>query len=490
MDRLNFTLPDFTRLSWTSDTARSVWEPRISRVCVAFQEVEWRAVKAKVRKCAVNVLSPQELVAKGAMWAGEGLNMLPIEIQGMSPHSYSSTSLKVTAGQPFGFRVVVGTPEDVSQFKAAWDASDQEQIGRMLGYPDCCREFFRHTWVDQSMVDTTWPMGFATAKATNGTRAVEVTGPAESNILWRWMGVRAVPHLPCKFDCAATVEFGRKLIQVGRDAGFGQEMEWLLEILSWNAEWSALHGIAEIKTPILKVSTRTDATPTKYVVRRTGIGYPEEGARGLHFPYRTPAHPLLTGLSSFQKGLSVPIQPLNEVVPQWYASDNGFDSRYAMDLAHKPIVDMALKALGMDGGNMLDLGCGNGALLKKIADAAPAISVFGVDIDPIRIEHARELLPDAGSNFVAGDIFETDSLWPESRRYRLVLLMPGRIIESGADKAAETLKRLRDRCDNILVYAYGDWLKRFTDLSGLAQEAGLSCIDFEPNASVALARVK
>ena len=32
-----------------------------------------------------------------------------------------------------------------------------------------------------------------------------------------------------------------------------------MEILSWPVEWSVLHGIAEIKTPIFRVISRSDA---------------------------------------------------------------------------------------------------------------------------------------------------------------------------------------------------------------------------------------
>ena len=90
-----------------------------------------------------------------------------------------------------------------------------------------------------------------------------MTGPPEANILWRWMGARAVPHLPCRFDCEPTVALAQQCLAVGRAAGFDTEMDWLLEILRWPVEWSALHGIAEIRTPVLKVSTRTDATATE-----------------------------------------------------------------------------------------------------------------------------------------------------------------------------------------------------------------------------------
>ena len=64
-------------------------------------------------------------------------------------------------------------------------------------------------------------------------------------------------------------------------------MDWLEEILSWPASWSALHGIAEVKTPVLKASTRTDATAHEFIVRRHGPRLPAEAVAGLGFPFRT-----------------------------------------------------------------------------------------------------------------------------------------------------------------------------------------------------------
>src|SRR5690606_6373845 len=144
--------------------------------------------------------------------------------------------------------------------------------------PKCCRDFFRDVW--GRYIDTTWHSACRTKEAehrvsdqkpvslegTPGRRVSEtlkVSGPPEANLLLRWIGVRAVPHLPHSFDCPKTVELGRKLIDVGRAHGYQEEMDWLLEMLSWPVEWSALHGIAVIVTPVLKISTNTDATAWK-----------------------------------------------------------------------------------------------------------------------------------------------------------------------------------------------------------------------------------
>ena len=135
---------------------------------------------------------------------------------------------------------------------------------------------------------------------------------------------------------------------------------------------------------------------------------------------------------------------------------------------------------------MLDLGCGNGALLKELREECPAVVPYGIDVDESRIAHARELLPDVAGHFVAGDLFAADSLWPEGRRYALALVMPGRLLEVGPARAARLRARLERQCDRVLVYAYGDWLTRHGDLQGLAAAAGFRVFDAEPGAAAAL----
>jgi 2-polyprenyl-3-methyl-5-hydroxy-6-metoxy-1,4-benzoquinol methylase len=485
MQRLPFVLPDFTRLMWVSDRAREVWAPRLQRITRAWLEIEWRAVVAGLRRCAITSVSPDGLVSDAARWLDHGLAALPLEMQGAGT-SYANTAVALEAGRPFAFRTVIGRLDDLQAFRAAWKSSDETTLGLLLGYPSCCTTFFRRVWVEDAMVDTTWPMASASAAVTNGTRTVAVAGPPEANILWRWMGVRAVPHLPCRFDCQATVDLARQFLAVGREAGYREEMDWLVEILGWPIEWSALHGIAEVRTPILKVSTRTDATPVTYVVRRPADAYPAEGARGLGFPYQSPPKPRLTTSLSFRRGMSQ-VLPVPQGRPLWYATDNGFPTPTDMDVAHAPIVALAVSALGAAGGAVLDLGCGNGALLAKVREAAAGVVPFGIDCDGERIAHACALVPEFAHNFRVGDLAESDVLWADGRRYALALVMPGRLIDAGPDRAAWLRERLGAACDRILVYAYGDWLTRYGSLDGLAHAAGLSLVRDE--GAVGLAHV-
>lgn len=472
MERLNFVLPDFTRIIWVSEQARNSWEPRIMDIKQAWNEIEWLSVVYGVRRCAVNVVKPEDLVTRTAQWAGHGLHMLPVHMHGLSQHSYSSTLEKYKHGEPFLYRIVIGKAHDVLRFREAWAKNDGQEMGELLGYPACCSDFFSRVWVVEGHVDTTWPMAYATVNGSeqNGT-CIEVSGNPHANILWRWMGVRSVPHLPCRFDCEGTIKFGEDLLSVGRKAGYNQEMDDLLKILSWPVEWSALHGIAEIKTPILKVCTRTDATSTKYVVRRLGVSYPEEGAVGLDFPYRMVSK-VDSGVMPENSCMKV-AEKVHGCEQEWYYRDNGFTSLPAMEEAHLPILELAKAELGGSAGNVLDIGAGNGALLKKIYEANSRVSVFGVEIEPTRVEHARQLMPAFADNFVVGDMFDCDSVWDGNRLFSLVILMVGRFLKVDQKRSANLMKHIREQCNRLLVYAYPDWIARYGSLENVASKAGV-----------------
>jgi hypothetical protein len=206
----------------------------------------------------------------------------------------------------------VGRQSDLDDLSRARESKDIQRIGQLIGRPDCCREFHRHVREEQGLDDPTWALAMRSDGQLDG-QLLQVSGPALSNPLWRWLGLQAGFQLPCRFDCQATVAIAERLAAAGRAAGFGDEFDWQGEIFSWPVEWSALHGIAEIRTPVLKISTKTDATASTYIVRRTGDRYPAEGARGIRFPYQQHEQPALLTLSlNYRKGIAHATRPFPE----------------------------------------------------------------------------------------------------------------------------------------------------------------------------------
>jgi hypothetical protein len=468
------------RVAWVSDRARTVWEPRIARAAEAWSAITWRSVAAGVRRCALDLVEPEDLVDLISRVAGAGLVAVPIAMHGRSSLPYAAAVPPFARGTPFRYRVVIGAPGDAADMKAAWDRADADAIGALLGYPACCRAFFQRVWVEQQCIDTTWAMA---CHADDGSRRAVVDGPPEANVLLRWAAIRAVPHLPCRFDCEPSTELGRRLLEVGTAADLATEVGWIREMLAWPAEWSGLHGIAEIKTPVLKISTTTDATAEKLVVQRRGARLPDEAARGTRFPFAE-VPPRATGSRGHRRGLDEPIRSLQRR-PAWYYEDNGFSSEFAMRDAHRPILELAASVIE-PGAAVLDLGCGNGALVAAIARTRGAVP-YGIDLDPNKIEHARALHAAHAAHFAVADLFGLDALAPD-RRYDVALLMPGRVAEVGPERAAALVAKLRTRVDRLILYAYGDWLVPFADLAGLAERAGFDVAGARGPAALATIR--
>jgi len=253
-DRLDFLLPGFTRVSWVNDSARQTWEPRFRRIRDCWREIEWRSAADGVRQGAllpVGTRLAMDIAARPPVGVTTELldPVKPIASRYECPTNLSSTRERGWFG--------LGKPDHVCQLRDAVAGENHDEIGRLLGYPDCCRQAFIHVRIELEMADATWAMVL-------GASTESLNHPLETNIFWRQLGIRLVPHLPCSLACPQSLQLAAAMSEVGHRHGFAAPLAWLREILSWPLEWSALHGIAEIKTPVLRLSTSTDATASKY----------------------------------------------------------------------------------------------------------------------------------------------------------------------------------------------------------------------------------
>jgi hypothetical protein len=283
--RLDFELPEFARVSWVSEIARDVWRPRLQRITAAMQEIEWLTVAEQIRPCCWVLLAAGELISRRTQWSQMGLTGLPIATFQISSEGRLVRSANPGPDQTLYHRVALGRPGDVLSFQEACAACDHVQVARNLGYPPCCAGFFAREWSRGGRKDLTWLMAVGSDSVRVEDRTAVVHALPACNLMWRQLNIRAVGHLPCCFTCAPTQALMDPIFKIGVAAGYADEMHWLVELLSWPGEWSALHGIAEFKSPVLKLCSNTDATAVKYTVHLNGTGYPLEGARGVHFPY-------------------------------------------------------------------------------------------------------------------------------------------------------------------------------------------------------------
>ena len=463
---LAFRLPDFTRLSWASDLAEGVWKPRFEAAALMVRHVEVLSVQEGRRAAALLRCTARELPAMVQRLARTGLMAAPVEITGTPTGVYTNGTAPYDPRQPPSFAVVVGRHTAlVSDFAEAWSARDDVHIGQMLGYPKCCTEFFARTW-GSGALDTTWQMTVRTTKDPE-VRVQEVRPMMGTNVLWRYVGLRAVFHLPCSFSCVESSELALVHGELANGHGYAADWRTLSDVLSWPVEWSALHGIAEIKTPILRISTRTDATAEKLSLRVVGTSLPDEASHGLGHAYappvKAPRRPVV---------LPTPVMrphadPEHVVRRNESARANGFVTIEAMARSHAPIVQAAHQVVGGRRGMVLDLGCGDGTLVKTICEIGDDLHPAGVDQ---RGDVVRLALVDAppSSRFTQGDLFDVD--FSSYGRLVLTLLMLGRLSERPREVGRDFLARLLASGADLLAYTHdgtGDEFARLCERHGL-----------------------
>ncbi len=265
--RLPFELPPFSRVTWASAALRSKWGERIARVRRALEggarPSRWRGI---LSSRTVKVYPYQE-----ADWAAEaralGLDVRRLEAL---PGDWAFDE-ELRSGK--AVLLYIGPRETVER---ALDADG-------LGAPPCCA----------LQAEKMKPLALRSKEMVLWVSSVPDSAPGcvvlpqtwETNLFWHGIGVSLLPHVPCSMACERSRTLARELVLRMETSHLEEEAAWLRELLSWSLSWSALHGIAELKTPVFKACISTDATAGRHELQLEG-SRPEDAAAGVGFPYR------------------------------------------------------------------------------------------------------------------------------------------------------------------------------------------------------------
>lgn len=439
--RLNFRLPDFTRIIWASGDTRKYWPEKIRKASNDWQQIERLSFQEGVRD-SVLIFARKDEIPELKEWAkkvGGSVVVLHPASMGNSYSSYGANN-----GSVNGFRVAITREHLVGDWYDAWNGgTDNKKVGELLGYPECCQNFFEKYWVEEQWRDLTYP-----AYVNSGHDA---QGPVESNILGRWAGIRWVSHMPCSFKCEHSVEIGKKNREIAKTFGYTESVDIIDEVLSWSTKWSALHGILEIKTPVYKVSAGTEATSDPLVIEREG-SQPKKAASGLGFPFENKMPRSYTEGKRFEKSLDAVYE-----FDLW--EDNGFSSKEAMRTSHEPIIDI----VDSDIDSVIDLGCGNGVLLEQIRLKTGA-KPTGVEINSEAVDNGKKRFQHI--QFFDSDIFDFEY----DDTYDLSIFMPGRLTEVPPQKRDKLIQEILGNSKFVVFYMYGDWIEKYDTVDNLVKK--------------------
>jgi uncharacterized protein len=265
----DFHLPPFVRHTFVGEAQRASWEPRLEAVRAALVRLGVLAVSRQLVPASLVSVTPAEVFAIHNLAASYGLH----------------TRLLSRSARTMREWMVIGSEHMSAQYLQAWERGEHAILDAQMGVPVCCQQ--AHTRVQQTGKNYAgWPL-LADQHSAGGPGA-DVHYPLTLNTLFSPLGIDLPGYQPCGLQCEESQRRGSALIALGRETGMGEAMDWLTEILDWPAEWSALHGIAELKTGIIKLAYNTEFTHEKLTVRYHGQTLATGAARGLSFAYRRP----------------------------------------------------------------------------------------------------------------------------------------------------------------------------------------------------------
>lgn len=256
MDLLtDFEVTGETRMVWHSRQAKAEWEPFLTSLSNAWNQVE---------RDSVGVLR-----AAGQQWVhrDELFN-----IQEWARRKDLHLKIRRWTGRHNGFAhaypegnemavVLMATQEHIVEdpYPESW-----------FGYPLCCHEFFCAHF--PRIIDPVWQ--WAESDLGNSVMAIGAGGPSirekhvdytgVANPCLRYIGVRWVPWIPCSPNCAKTLDLGN---------GWGELLRYnkvdtdqLFALLNARMTWDVYRGQAIVTTPWFRVVTPSVPTRSRYRV--------------------------------------------------------------------------------------------------------------------------------------------------------------------------------------------------------------------------------
>src|SRR5690349_4509351 len=134
-------LPYFLRTLWVSEHARQNWETKLTEFVESWRQIEWISVAFGVRPCALIFVSQRELASLSDILAEFRIRTLVLD-----------SRVREEGGKKILlYRAAIGRSKHLRAFRRAWTAADDNAIGELLGYPECCRSSFRETYIKEGL---------------------------------------------------------------------------------------------------------------------------------------------------------------------------------------------------------------------------------------------------------------------------------------------------------------------------------------------------
>lgn len=277
MTEKKIELTPVTQVLYWDEELKACWEPRIKRVRELYGFAELATVLVEMRRVYVYHVRNNSFMGSYDFLRKNKLTFFPTNKSGVY-QGFSHKHQPVEKGKPYHVYGAAVKNDDLEAGELFVEYTKARPtnhlgIGGLLGYPNCCTEFFSTSWGKVS-VDPMYEAACTTPDAliTEGdSQAGSVTvecHPYANNML-RCFGIRLTPHLSCNLQCEDTIIWGEEWVEIMRQKD-AEATDWLIELLSMPLTWNCYKGVAIVDTPIFRGVTNSDTTRTKKIVNNLG----------------------------------------------------------------------------------------------------------------------------------------------------------------------------------------------------------------------------
>lgn len=244
----------FISISWNTQIIRQKWENIRKAIYSANYIAEYEMIKKGKRHCDVYSFSPDRFDEQ-INWAIDN-GFVPLTIlrsrvyEGYGHRHYPSETIDKDV---FIYSVIADTYENAKKFQqASLGNVDHRTIGQLLGYPDCCIDFFLPVWLEKKIQDPMWEIAENTEDMKKiSENEIEVTGSPLLNRMARYFGFQVAPFFTHSYTCKEAIKFSESWFEIMADY-YPYESDELIKLLSMPLKWSHNNMMIYVEHPLFR----------------------------------------------------------------------------------------------------------------------------------------------------------------------------------------------------------------------------------------------
>jgi len=283
-------LEPFRKSNWKTAESRDKWSPKLNSFTRIFDKLEYWSMLSDQTDREIKIIHYDHQNRDDWLEriGREGLHYRDIKtVRSYDGYSNRHFSTSKSDSERISYAAIAKTADAVDKAEEAeLDLEGEERhraVGNLLGFPDCCVDFFVDTWVGEHKMDNIFTIARNSGNATvvdDTGNIIRIEDPEPyTNNLWKGFNYRFTTHNPCSYDCQATIDLAKRRGRFAADSGYQDEINSLYNWLDKPMKWSGYKGLARLaNADILGSYQCTPYWDTKTVIWKRE--HPTESVRG------------------------------------------------------------------------------------------------------------------------------------------------------------------------------------------------------------------